>query len=170
MTKKIRSLPPGTQRKMEYLEYWNSLSKEEQKWISQFYHEFYNDGVSFTEPEKRILQTKEMQKEARRNHNSMKRDAYEVAEKSGGLDYLYDERRRFAESEADFEYLEVFDSQGYEAAVQFLVDETIPDLDNMSLDLNIVLIRFYLKMEELRRHRNRQVRQDREERKTDEKE
>ncbi len=73
----MKNIPKGHQFFYEDLKEYEGLNKEERKYIERFYDEMYKDEISFSGA--KILKSPDMIAEARRNHNSVKRDAMSVA-------------------------------------------------------------------------------------------
>lgn len=150
MKKKKRARSVGVELEMEYKEYAHKLNKEEREWVEQFYYEEYGNGMYHTEDP--ILVTEEQLKEARRNHNSIHRDAFNAARKAGQLEELSDEDRQFMEDASDeWDWQNAFKTMGYEAAVNIIFNQTAKELQ--VIDTKTTLIRFYVKMERLRREK-----------------
>jgi hypothetical protein len=54
-------------------------------------------------------------------------------------------------SDKEIDWEETYKSGGYRAAVNFIFDNIIEDLDNSNLDVKITLTRFYVQMSKLKR-------------------
>jgi hypothetical protein len=134
----------------EYKEYASKLSKEEKEFIQKFYEDYYSGGVY---SEDTILETEEVKKEARRNHNTLTRDVMDVAEKQGGTLPLDENTKDFMEyvsDENDWEF--VYSQQGFKAASELIYEQAINDLSNSKLTVKVTLTRFFEKMLNLKRY------------------
>jgi len=154
-----KRLPKSVHEKMEYLEYEDQLNPKEKEFIEQFYDEYYNDGVSFTHEDDRILTTTEMIQEARRNHNNNKRDAFAVARKMNSLEYDPADTKEFMEAASDeWDWQNAYSRDGYEASVDVIFNQALRDLMNKIVEKKVTLARFYVKMELLRKEFNIETR------------
>ena len=131
-------------------EYYSKLSPEEKEWAKKFYREYY--GVDFYGEEENIIKDKEIKSEAHRNHNSQFRDALSVAEKTGSLRDLTDSEREFMEAASDeWEYMDAYKLLGYGEALKVLILQTERDILKGGSDLKVVLARFIVKFNNLKR-------------------
>lgn len=153
--------PPSVRREMEYCEYIDQLNDEEQEYIKQFYHEYYNKGFTKIPEDERILKTDELLKIARRVNNSLSRDAFTYTANRNLQQSLEDQLVVASEPEGwehKFVYL------GYESALEYILIETLQEIDNSLVDNRIALIRCYIKMERLRKMNNRDIKSSKERR------
>jgi len=149
--------------KMEYREYAKDLNIEDRKWIEQFYQEYYNDLVDGLPEDLRILKSAELVTEARRRHNCMKRDAFEVAKKMNNLDYTGDDNDFMEAASDEWEWRDGYTVGGYELACQCIFLQAIKQLKEIE-DVNekmVILAGMYVKMNELRLLNNRQTKRNR---------
>lgn len=138
----------------DYLDYIDELSEEEAEWVRKFYQEYHFDtGYKG----KRILKSKEAKREASRNNNMNKTDAFFRARKEGDLGMLNENHRQFMEDASDeWEWQDAFKVGGPEAALEHITNQTLRDLENNKLDKKTTLMRYYEKRDRLRRQINRE--------------
>ena len=138
--------------KYDYLEYADQLTEEELEWRKKFNDEYYFDGISSTNPEKRIIQSEEMTQEARRNHNSMKTDTLFRAKSDGMLADIHENSVAFMEEASDeWQWQDAYKIGGFELAIKTILEQTLRDLDNEKIDRTTTLLRYYEKRDRLRR-------------------
>lgn len=157
----IEQYPPSVKREMEFIEYLDSLNPEDQEYVKQFYYEYYNKGSANIPEDQRLLSTKKMISEAHRTANSLYRDAFNYTKNRDMLAYLEDESNEL-NYERPGDWQAVFVARGYEAALETIVNEALAELENKQLQTKNSLIRFYIRMDRLRRLNNRDVRTRRE--------
>ena len=146
----LHKYPKSVRREMEYCEYIDTLSPEDQEYIKQFYHEYYNKGSVALEENERILKTDDMIKEARRVNNSLYRDAYSYTDNRDMLNYLEDAGT--VEQATPIESWEnVYKFKGYEGALNYILQMAAAEIENKKLNTTSTLIRFYIRMERLRK-------------------
>jgi hypothetical protein len=142
-------IPPSLHNKMECEEYIKDLPAEQQEWIRKFYYDYYAGGVY---KEDSVLENEEAKKEARKNHNSLRRDAFQVSENMGALGDLTEADREFMEDAHDeWDWERIYIRDGYRAAVEEIIRQTTNDLDNEYIEKRVTLLRFYEKMSKLAR-------------------
>lgn len=137
---------------MEYQEYIHELSEEDQIWIKKFYHEMYANRLGFPE-DYRILTTEELMKESNRINNMRNRDLYNVKRNRGQIELLDDYEiltRKDDKTEYD-DMIAILEKFGYEEAVQFAIDGSIEELDQSHLDKRLTMVRFYVKLNMLKK-------------------
>lgn len=138
---------------LEYHQYLDKLSGEEKKWVKQFYKEYYgNDSYNQECP---IITADEHLQEARRNHNSLYRDALSVTKTLASQEEFTPDQMEVIElagDESDYEL--AFSQGGYELASETVMNQAIRDLD-AGQDKKVVLSRFYIKFERLRKMKQR---------------
>lgn len=137
----------------DYIEYLKKLSPEDREWVKQFYNEYYR-APSITEDS--IIKDPDMKKEANRVHNTMYRDIYSIAERTGALSELADDEQRFMQDATDeWSWQNVYKSQGYAAAIKEIFYQTENDLKNKTITTHVTLARFLNKYLALRKINNR---------------
>jgi hypothetical protein len=138
---------------IDYLEYLNKLSPDEQKWIKQFYNEYYRAPVMTDES---IIKDPDMKKEANRVHNTMYRDIFSIAEKTGALGELSPDEDRFMQEASDeWEWNTIYKTQGYESAIKQIFYQCERDLENKLIPVQVTLARFLNKYLALKKLNNR---------------
>lgn len=141
------------QSELDYKDYINKLEPEEKKWLLQFYNEYYR-APSVTEDS--IIKDPEIKKEANRVHNTMYRDIYSIAEKTGALTELAEDEERFMlEASDEWDWQNIYKQQGYEAAILEVFSQTERDLSNNLIDVKLTLARFLSKYLALKKLNNR---------------
>lgn len=141
----------------DFLEYIKTLSEDDAKYVRQFYKEWYFDGISSTPQDERLIKDSEMTKEARRNHNSMKTDAFFKAKRVGKLTQLTSNEEAFMEDASDeWAWQDEYKIHGFEAALRMINGIAIRDLDNKEVDKEVTLLRYYEMRDRLRRFINRE--------------
>lgn len=132
------------------IDYYEKLDDEGKKFMRKFQKDWVR-GPSYKNGEVSIKDP-EFFKEAVRNNNMRNRDAFSVAKKSGTLDYQDDDYKQFMEDASDaWEWQNVYKMHGYEEAIKCIFNQTINEINNSTIDLNVVLSRFYIKVTEVRR-------------------
>jgi nitrogen regulatory protein PII-like uncharacterized protein len=140
----------------EYKEYEDQLNEEEKQFVRQFYEEYH--GGKPRGYKNSILSTEEQIKEAYRNYNTLYKDAFNVSRTLNKQQELTDDQREIYELAADESDWElVLCQQGEEEAVQTIMDQAIRDLD-AGQNKKVVLSRFYVKMNRLKKEIQRQKR------------
>ena len=146
----IEQYPPSVRREMEYCEYIDQLDDNEKEYIKQFYHEYYNKGSTGLAKKERLLVTEDMIQDARRVNNSLYRDGFTYTKNRNMLEYIENDEN--ADSESNVITWEMaFNLYGYEAALNCIVDNAVFELSNKKLTPVYTLIRFYIRMERLRK-------------------
>jgi len=140
----------------EYLEYVDSLSKEDAAWVRQFYNE-YEAGGSYGQ-ENPILTTNEQLKDARRKYNNLYRDAYNVSRNIGKLKYTEDQREVMELASDEQEWETAYVQGGLELAIHVIMDQATRDIE-AGQELKVCLSRFYVKMERARKNKQREPRE-----------
>lgn len=137
---------------MEYKDYIDQLNEEEQVFIRKFYNEMYANRIYVPE-DYRLLQTEEMIKESNRINNMRNRDLFEVKKKRGQLDSLEDKPKYDMQqiTDEDVDWHQILDMFGYESAVNFIIDQCIDEFQHDALDKRLILVRYYVKMNKLKR-------------------
>lgn len=91
------NVPKGVERELKDVDYWRKLSKKpsipmpdgslvsQYDWMNKFMKEYYGNDFYNAPKGQQILTTKEQQKDAIRNNNNLKRDAFLVSGKAGML-------------------------------------------------------------------------------------
>lgn len=154
--------------KHEFVEYYDNLSKEEQRWIRKFYEEYYNGAAHWKAPEKRLIQDEEMLQEATRNNNAIQRDIWEVATTENSLEYLGEEDRQFMEDACDeWDWRRVYDILGKKEAANLIMNQALDNIENKEYSNYTALAQFYVQMDQLRRHHNSEVKLKRERKKNE---
>ena len=148
-------LPKGYSEFFADLKEYEGLNEEEQKYITNFFLEMYNDKISFEGAH--ILKSPNMIKEARKNHNAVKRDAMRVAHKTGRLttiDQVNNPKNRafMDEMSREDEWRNAFKIGGYELAGKHILNQTIEDIKDSKDDktLGEILLRYLLSFRQLR--------------------
>jgi len=147
----LDAYPPNVQKEMEYVDYIDDLDEREQLYIKQFYNEFYNKGFYKIPEDERILNTESMLKEARRINNSLDRDCL------GGsinLDYINSAQ---ATPEGEETWEDIFKTLGYMPALNAILEASLIEVNHKQIDNKTVLVRFYVKMERLRKMNQRDI-------------
>lgn len=141
------------QSELDYKEYINKLSPEEKKWLLQFYNEYYR-APSITEDS--IIKDPEIKKEANRVHNTMYRDMYSIAEKTGALSELAEDEEQFMQDASDeWDWQNIYKTEGYESAIHEIFNQTERDLENKLISRKLTLARFLNKYLALKKLNNR---------------
>lgn len=137
---------------MEYKEYIDQLNEEEQVFIKKFYNEMYANRV-YVPADYRLLQSEEMIKESNRINNMRNRDMFEVKKRRNQLDSIEDKPNYDMQelNDDDIDWHQILDMFGYESAVNFIIDQSIDEFRHEALDKRLILIRFYVKMNKLKR-------------------
>jgi hypothetical protein len=139
-------MPEG---KLDYKEYLNKLNADERKLVEKFYEDYYGGGVYQADT---VLTSESAKEEARKNHNSLSRDAMEVSKRRGTLNQLDENTEEFMEFVSDeSEWELVYKQQGFKTAVLFIYDLAIEDINNKNVDLKVTLTRFFERMCSLKR-------------------
>ena len=135
---------------MEYLEYKDSLTPDELKYVQQFYNEYYAKGSNWQDDP--LLTSNEQLKEARRTNNYyVYKDAFTVARNLGKLDELSPSEREVMELGSDeLDWESAYAQGGPEFATDIIFKQAERDIKN-SITINTALARFYVKMEKLRK-------------------
>lgn len=140
---------------MEYREYIDQLSPEDQIWVRKFYNEMYANRI-FIPEENRIIQSEEMLKESNRINNMRNRDLFEVKKNRRQLDSLENPMVFDEIAEEDLDWHVILDMFGYEEAMNFIMDQTFEELSHNGLDERLTLVRFYIKMNKLKKEMGQQ--------------
>lgn len=161
--KKFRT--PSAIRDLTEVDYLNKLTPQEREFLERFNFDYYSGGVYEKDPNKKDANGNKLPSdkilidnnyndikiEAIRNHNSLSRDALNVAIQSGTLSNLDEETVQFMEEACDeWDYQRVYQQQGFKAAVETVYEQTRRDLTNTLLDVNVTLTRFYFKINKIR--------------------
>ena len=147
---------PAVRDELEYIDYIDKLDPQDQEYVKQFYYEYYGKGGYNIPEEERILTIGEMIKEANRVNNSLDRDAFSRSKSRKRLDYLEDQYEpNVVDDDRDLDWEDIFTASGYEAALKKIMDDSIDDLINSTLEYDVILVRFYVKMDRLRKMNNR---------------
>lgn len=135
---------------MEFREYEKKLTPDELQWVQKFYYEMYGNAVYNVPKNYRLLKTKDMLKESNRIRNTTKSDIYDRALKSGKLSSIEDSNIDELDIDVEINWEQIYSFFGYEAALNFLIDECLDELKIRPLDQRLTLIRYYVKMNRLR--------------------
>lgn len=126
------------------------------EWKKRFDSDWYF-GTRNGEP--KILTEKQHIADGIRNNNMRQRDALYASELQGSLKNINEEERQFMEDASDeWEWQNVFKTQGPEEAIQVIYSQAERDLQNPKLSVNITLTRFLVKMLALRTLNRREKR------------
>ncbi len=148
MAKKKRA-PAYPDHKMEYKEYMNKLTPEQQQYVKRFYDDLYAGGVF---KEGSLLKSEDAKQEAIKNHNSLTRDAMDVGQRRGKLSGLDENTVQFMEDASDdWEWQDEYATHGFKAAAKMIYDQAENDLQNKNLSVKITLTRFFEKISGLKR-------------------
>jgi hypothetical protein len=129
-------------------EYKNSLSDKDKEFIERFDSEFHNGQDSG-------LLKGEAKQEAWRNRNALYRDLYNVARNSGVLSQLDELTERFLEDASDeWDWRNRYHTNGFSAAAEMIIDQTVNNLKNPNLSVRIMLYRFFEQLTSLMREYN----------------
>lgn len=136
---------------MEFEQYADQLSPEELQWVKKFYYEMYGNAIYNAPKDFRLLKTDELIKQSNRIRNRSKTDAYVVSKTAGKLYYTEDNNGLMPdiEKEDGLSWELVYTYYGYEQALDFIIQETLKELQAGGLDPRLTLVRFYIKMERL---------------------
>lgn len=121
----------------------------EKEYLRRFNDEWYygtrnNNGYT-------IINTKEGKKEAERNNNRNKRDAFSVAERSGALSELTQNEKDFMQDASDaWEWQDVYKFLGPKKAKMVIFEQAKRDINNANIDLDTTLSRFAVKILKLK--------------------
>lgn len=156
----VSKYPPSVRQEMEYTEYIKEVEKKDPKaaeWAKQFYHEYYTKGGYQIEEKDRIIKDKDLRKEANRNNNILMRDALVRSRNRQNLYPIEDRQETASDDYTEYTWEDIFRVHGYEAAVKQIVEEAKEEFEINKLDLTQMLVRFYIKMERLRRLNNADI-------------
>lgn len=155
MKNKKRSYTPYAKLN-EIGDYYHELSEEQRNWIKRFDHDMYNGGVY---EEGTVLENEDAKKEARKLHNSLKRDAFDVSVRKGKLQYIdvnEEQYRNFMEHVSDEQEWElIYDRFGYKEAAKHIFKITEEQIKEGSIELKVVLSQYYVRMSKLKRMNKR---------------
>lgn len=141
----------GRQDMLEYREYIDQLSDEEKKFVKDFYLEYYAQDGYYKDPEERIIQSKELQSEANRNHQMLKTEVLEINRSNPGLlSYISRENEPYLSEENDVVWEDLY-KVSIELAFNEIMYQTLTDIENENIDKELTLTRFYFKMKKLGR-------------------
>jgi len=115
----------------DFMDYYDTLSEDDRQYVTQFYYEYYSTGFYNIPEEERILKGDELLKEARRNNNSINRDAFARSQKHEYTSPIIDE--------SELEWEKLFNIFGYEKALEKILDSAMDDLYNSDIDRKIIL-------------------------------
>lgn len=144
-----------TDHELDFLEYSDSLNKEEKEYIKKFYQEFYQANIY---NEEKPMLTKKMKSEALRNYNSAYRDAYSLSSRTQTLEYtdFSIDKYEFMEDASDeWDWQNAYLLFGYRGALMLIFSQTKKDLENKKLNVFTTLARFLSKANRLRIQHNR---------------
>lgn len=134
----------------EYKETAFEMTPEEKEYFDKFNREWIY-GPSYSNGESSI-KDEEFFKEAHRNKNMRNRDAYIKSEAEGMLTNLSQEEAEFMEAAHDaWDWQRAFKYESYEAATEVIFKQAIRDIEAGTIDLEITLSRFLVKILELRK-------------------
>lgn len=136
--------------RFDYLEYIENLPPEEQKIVKKFYEAYYTSKINDSDI---FDKHPEIRKEAIRNKNMRTRDDLMHRARAKGILTSLDETGvQFLEDASDeWDWQREFTIHGFEAAVIFINNQALNELQNKKMDPNIVLLRYYEKRDRLRR-------------------
>lgn len=150
-------VPLGLQQEFDDVDYWHKLSRKkyvempdgtkitEYEWMKRFMHEYYGNKFDRHDDSKNIIQTEELKKEARRNHNNTHRDALLVSKKMGALNVLFEMERNDSKEEESWE--ETFKVGSYQKAIKELIQKCCEELNLDFTKLNVrKLFRVYFRL------------------------
>lgn len=137
--------PKGFKEFMGDLEEYKDLDEEARVYIERFYREYYNDGVSF---KTKILNSPDMIKEARRNHNSVKTDMYTYASKTGKLDSLANKVQASTINRDEF-WQGLYKAGGYSVAARGIVAKVSDAIDRADTPIEEELVNLIVFMRKL---------------------
>ena len=150
-----KQLPKGYTEYFEDLKEYKGLSQDDKDYIYRFYLENYNDKISFDGA--KLLKSPRMLKVARKNHNSVKRDAMRVAHKTKRIRSIESvdspENRKFMEDMSnEQEWRTAYKIGGYELAGKQIVGQAVEEIKLCEDDSLIkeILLDFLLSFRELR--------------------
>jgi hypothetical protein len=137
---------------MEYREYEDQLNEDELIYIKKFYNEMYANRIYIPE-DYRLVNNEDMIKESNRINNRRNRDLMEVKGNRGQLDSLTEANVNHVKINIDDsqDWHCVYDMFGYEFAMNFIIDSFIDELNCIELDKRLTAIRFYIKMNKLKK-------------------
>lgn len=132
----------------DYIEYIGKLDKKDQEWVRQFYNEYYFGNA--TEKRAEIIKSKEMKKEANRNHNAIKQfDALTVGRKNGEIEEIQD-YHVFMEDvcdENDWRY--TWKMFGCKEAFEQITDQAYKKLKDPNREIVATLALYHSQVEDL---------------------
>ena len=99
----------------------------------------------------RLLTTEEQIKESNRINNMRNRDLYQVKKERRQLDSIDRPMEERDDEYTEDNMLVILDEFGYEEAVKYCIDSTMEELENEVLDTELTLVRFYIKMNMLKK-------------------
>ena len=141
---------------LEYKDYEiEGMTEDDKKWIVDFYREhyfgdFYNKNKSNSTDDNEVI------KEANRTNNRRQTDVYSISDKHNILDHS----KSFMEDYSDaYEWRDAYTIGGFELASKFIMNHTLRDLDNANISKETTLVRFYYKLNKLRKLELQQRRQ-----------
>lgn len=141
--------------KMEFREYYNELTPEDQLWIKKFYYERYANAIYNIPKDYLLHNTEELIKESNRIRNNAKGDMYDLAERLHLLDNFIEERLIPDDLDDTTDWETIFKYKGHKDALDFLIKECLEELKVKHFDPKLALVRFYIKMNRLRIVTNR---------------
>lgn len=134
---------------------YQGLSDEEKDYLEQFNKEWYygtrkgNKYEFHVDPDERA--------ECERRNNMNKRDALSVAERTGKLDPLVEDETQFMQEASDeWEWQDVYKMLGPDAATHVIFEQAKRDINETTIDLDVILSRFAIKMYKLKTLKRRE--------------
>jgi hypothetical protein len=142
----------------EYLDYIDKLGPKEKEYIKKFYNEWYFADI-YNEDADNIMDITDEEQRAKVIRNVYTRQNDVMGESSKAkVQYESDgfKKEKFMEAASDeWEWRDAFAQGGYELAVSFIFNQAIKDVNNPKVDQKVTLLRFYTKMTQLRRMKDR---------------
>jgi len=147
--KKKNYIPKSVRKKTMSSDYRHLLSTEEKEYLDQFDYEYHAGGIY---QEDTLLESEDAKEEARKNHNALRRDAFEVTGNTDRLIYTENATKMFLEDAHDeWDWERVYYRDGFKSAVEEILNQTEKDLDNKLIDKKVTLLRFVDKMIKLKK-------------------
>jgi len=145
-----------SKHQLDYLEYYHTLEPEHKDFIKRFVNEYYH-GEANQARAKIIYGKNEITKEANRNKNIQDTELFE---QEGVVTYPEDFHQFMKDVCDDSDWENNYKIHGYETALDTIVAQAIEDLDNMELDIDKTLNRYYEKRRSLEKLKANEIKTD----------
>lgn len=147
--------------KLKDLMEYKGATPEEMKQAVEFYKEYYGISLKTAGENKYINDPKEI-KEAHRRYNQLKRDTFDVSQRTGDLISTEDATKEFMEDASDaWEWMDEYREHGFEEALQFIIWQAERDVENKLKCTETALAQLIAKWESLRKTHEKDKRENR---------